>query len=54
MTDGDAYFQSLGYEDQLKLIQQTLEDLEREGRIKRTGEYRNGRPVYTLTEYGTA
>jgi hypothetical protein len=54
MTDEDAYFQSLGYEERLKLIQQALEDLEREGRIKRTGEYKDGRPVYALTQCGTA
>jgi hypothetical protein len=52
--DEDAWFQSLGYEERLKLIQDAMADLEREGRIKRTGEYRNGRPFYTLTESGTA
>ena len=52
----DRRIESLSYEEQLKLIQQALEELEREGLVKRTGEYRNGRPVYAATEYigGTA
>jgi DNA-binding PadR family transcriptional regulator len=50
----DEELQTLTYQQQLKLIQQVLQEVEREGLVKRTGEYRNGRPVYSLTECGTA
>jgi DNA-binding PadR family transcriptional regulator len=35
-------------------IARMLEDFEREGLIRRTGEFHNGQPVYTVTEFGRA
>jgi len=47
-----AYLQSLSDEE----TQQALEAFERMGLAKQTGKYRNGKPVYVLTEHiwGTA
>jgi hypothetical protein len=42
------------FQEQLKLIHEVLDDFEREGLVKRTGEYRNGRPVYAQIKHGTA
>jgi DNA-binding PadR family transcriptional regulator len=38
----------------LEEIQRTLEALEAERKVKRTGEFRNGRPIYVVTEAGRA
>lgn len=36
----------------LSEIQRTLDELEADGLVRRTGELRNGEPVYALTERG--
>jgi hypothetical protein len=48
MTDEEfrAYLQSLSDEE----ILQALEAFERMGLAKQTGKYRNGKPVYVVTE----
>jgi DNA-binding PadR family transcriptional regulator len=39
-------------DDVIKQIEQALEEFEREGLVKWTGEYRDGQRVYALTEEG--
>jgi len=52
----DRHIESLSDEEGVKQFQQAFEELERMGLIKRTGEYRNGQPLYVATahHYGTA
>ena len=39
-------------EEWMSVLQEALDDLERDGCAIKTGEFRNGKPVYVLTEKG--
>jgi len=45
-------FASDTFEESVRLIQETMDSLERKGLVQKTGEFRDGIPVYVLSRKG--